>query len=129
MTWRAALAGAAGLLAMVQAGASSELDVAIGRALFKRAWVPAPSSTLANDGLGPLYNARACISCHQGLERPRLRLRADGSVESEALVLRFSDREGGPAGQRAAERDGDVLAVHGQVEHDVAVVGDDRQAA
>lgn len=96
VNWRAMLAGAAGLVVAVQAGASSELDVAIGRALFKRAWVPAPSSTLANDGLGPLYNARACISCHQDLERVRLRLDADGSVGSEALVLRFSDGNGRP---------------------------------
>jgi CxxC motif-containing protein (DUF1111 family) len=92
----AALAGAAGLLVTAQAGASSGLDVAIGRALFKRAWVPAPSSTLANDGLGPLYNARACISCHQGLDRAPLRVSKDGAVESETLVLRFSDRHGRP---------------------------------
>lgn len=96
MRWRATLAGAIGLFVAAQAGASSELDVAIGRALFKRAWVPAPSSTLANDGLGPLYNARACISCHQGLDRVHLRVGAGGSVDSAALVLRFSDREGRP---------------------------------
>ncbi len=40
------------------------LDFEIGRALFERLWVSAPSSTQAADGLGPLFNARACRSCH-----------------------------------------------------------------
>lgn len=36
----------------------------IGNAIFRRLWVTAPSSTAASDGLGPLYNSRACQSCH-----------------------------------------------------------------
>ncbi|MCA8906319.1 MAG: thiol oxidoreductase [Rhodospirillaceae bacterium] len=36
----------------------------IGNAVFRRAWVIAPSSTASGDGLGPLYNARACQHCH-----------------------------------------------------------------
>ena len=36
----------------------------IGNGLFRKLWVAAPSSTVASDGLGPLYNARACQSCH-----------------------------------------------------------------
>ncbi len=36
----------------------------LGRALFKKFWVASPTSTLASDGLGPLYNARSCHSCH-----------------------------------------------------------------
>jgi CxxC motif-containing protein (DUF1111 family) len=36
----------------------------LGNALFTKLWVAAPSSTQASDGLGPLYNARACLSCH-----------------------------------------------------------------
>lgn len=35
-----------------------------GNALFRKTWVAAPVSTLASDGLGPLYNARACQDCH-----------------------------------------------------------------
>jgi CxxC motif-containing protein (DUF1111 family) len=42
------------------------LDFEIGRALFERFWAAAPASTQAADGLGPLFNARACISCHPG---------------------------------------------------------------
>ena len=41
-----------------------ELDFRVGNGLFRRTWVSAPSSTLASDGLGPLYNARGCQSCH-----------------------------------------------------------------
>jgi len=73
-----------------------DLDAAIGRALFARAWVPAPSSTRANDGLGPLFNARACLSCHQSLARQPVRVGDDGGVASDNLVLRLSDREGRP---------------------------------
>ncbi len=36
----------------------------LGNALFRKLWVSSPSSTQASDGLGPLFNARACQSCH-----------------------------------------------------------------
>lgn len=36
----------------------------LGDALFRKLWVSAPSSTQASDGLGPLFNARACDACH-----------------------------------------------------------------
>jgi len=39
-------------------------DFAVGNGLFRRTWVTAPSSTKSADGLGPLYNARACQRCH-----------------------------------------------------------------
>jgi CxxC motif-containing protein (DUF1111 family) len=42
------------------------LDFEIGRALFEQHWSAAPASTQAADGLGPLFNARACVSCHTG---------------------------------------------------------------
>src|SRR5690606_28549823 len=44
----------------------------LGNALFQKLWVSSPSSTQASDGLGPLYNARACQSCHirDGRGRP-----------------------------------------------------------
>lgn len=41
-----------------------ELLFKVGNGLFRKLWVSSPSSTLASDGLGPLYNARACQSCH-----------------------------------------------------------------
>ncbi|MEP3299428.1 MAG: di-heme oxidoredictase family protein [Pseudoruegeria sp.] len=41
-----------------------ELEFKIGNGLFRKLWVSSPSSTLATDGLGPLYNARSCQRCH-----------------------------------------------------------------
>jgi CxxC motif-containing protein (DUF1111 family) len=42
----------------------SEMRFKLGNALFRKTWVASPASTLASDGLGPLYNARACQDCH-----------------------------------------------------------------
>lgn len=36
----------------------------LGRSFFTIPWVVAPSATTARDGLGPLFNANACVSCH-----------------------------------------------------------------
>ncbi|WP_208352087.1 di-heme oxidoredictase family protein [Pseudaestuariivita rosea] len=41
-----------------------ELNFKVGNGLFKKIWVSSPSSTLASDGLGPLFNARSCQRCH-----------------------------------------------------------------
>ena len=41
-----------------------ELDFKVGNGFFRRIWVSAPASTQSADGLGPLYNARACQRCH-----------------------------------------------------------------
>lgn len=35
-----------------------------GNGFFNQAWVAAPASTTARDGLGPLFNARSCSGCH-----------------------------------------------------------------
>lgn len=41
------------------------LDIlALGKSFFTKPWVLAPSSTTARDGLGPLFNANSCLSCH-----------------------------------------------------------------
>jgi CxxC motif-containing protein (DUF1111 family) len=45
-------------------GFARELDFKIGNGIFRKNWVSAPSSTKSSDGLGPLYNARACQACH-----------------------------------------------------------------
>ena len=36
----------------------------VGDSLFNQNWVTAPASTDARDGLGPVFNAQACSSCH-----------------------------------------------------------------
>lgn len=78
---------------------SEELDFKLGNALFRKLWVSAPSSTHASDGLGPLYNARACQSCHlkDGRGRPPepgeaavsmfLRLARPASTQAEKSAL------------------------------------------
>lgn len=35
-----------------------------GKALAHQLWITAPTITSARDGLGPLFNARTCLSCH-----------------------------------------------------------------
>ncbi|MDQ0513034.1 di-heme oxidoredictase family protein [Ancylobacter amanitiformis] len=70
------------------------LDVAIGKALFKRPWVPAPSSTRANDGLGPLFDARSCAACHPGSGRGASALEAGGRPEGLGLVLSLFREDG-----------------------------------
>lgn len=45
-----------------------------GNSFFSAAWVEAPASTDARDGLGPTFNARSCGACHamDGRGRPPL---------------------------------------------------------
>lgn len=43
---------------------SRRLDFAVGNSFFRNPWVPAPASTTARDGLGPLFNTNACQNCH-----------------------------------------------------------------
>jgi len=63
---------------------------AVGNAVFRKLWVSAPSSTTGSDGLGPLYNARSCQSCH--LKDGRGHPPAAGAANERAvsLVLRLS---------------------------------------
>lgn len=51
-----------------------DLQFVVGNSFFNRNWVTTPSSTEDLDGLGPLFNARSCSSCHfkDGRGRPRL---------------------------------------------------------
>lgn len=59
----------------------------LGNALFRKLWVSSPSSTEASDGLGPLFNARSCQSCH--LKDGRGHPPAPGQ-EAVSLFLRLS---------------------------------------
>jgi CxxC motif-containing protein (DUF1111 family) len=60
----------------------------LGNALFRKIWVSSPSSTQASDGLGPLFNARGCQSCHikDGRGHPPFA----GEDESASMFLRLS---------------------------------------
>jgi CxxC motif-containing protein (DUF1111 family) len=71
-------------------GFALELDFKVGNGLFRKLWVSAPASTKASDGLGPLYNARACQSCHlkDGRGHPPASDRPE--ERSASLLLRLS---------------------------------------
>lgn len=69
-----------------------------GRSLFRQSWVVAPANDSEVDGLGPLYNRLACISCHAkngrggAPEEPQQRM--------QSMLVRLSvtgqDAHGGP---------------------------------
>jgi len=60
----------------------------LGRSFFTIPWVEAPSATTARDGLGPLFNANTCISCHPKNGRGTLLTKSNKA--SRALVARLS---------------------------------------
>lgn len=66
---------------------AKEMDFKIGNGFFRRLWVTAPASTKAADGLGPLFNARACQNCH--LKDGRGHPPAEGE-EAVSMFLRLS---------------------------------------
>ncbi|MFP5077862.1 di-heme oxidoredictase family protein [Rhizobium sp. YIM 134829] len=78
---------------LLDAAARSEFE--LGNALFEKLWVSAPSSTQASDGLGPLYNARACATCHVRDGRGHA---LDEGEPPPSLVLRLigADDKGDP---------------------------------
>ncbi len=70
----------------------------LGNALFRKNWVSSPSSTQASDGLGPLFNERACQNCHlkDGRGRP-----PQGDAGTTSMFLRLA-REASSAEEKAA---------------------------
>ena len=84
---------------------AQRLDFRLGDALFRKLWVAAPSSTTASDGLGPLFNARSCQSCHvrDGRGHPPV-----ANEQPTALFLRLS------IPPRSASTTADVLRPSGQ---------------
>ena len=58
------MASGIGAFQLPSANLADVMDFTLGNALFAKLWVAAPASTKASDGLGPLYNARACEACH-----------------------------------------------------------------
>ncbi len=60
----------------------------VGNGLFRKMWVAAPSSTAASDGLGPLFNARACQRCH--LKDGRGHPPSDPDDAATSMLVRLS---------------------------------------
>lgn len=88
----------------------SELETAffgIGNAMFDQSWVSSPASTTSRDGLGPIFNARSCGTCHQrdGRGKPMLN---DGEG-SEGFLIRISQGNSPTSGPLAFPNYGDQL--------------------
>jgi CxxC motif-containing protein (DUF1111 family) len=86
---------AAALLLAATPALADELDVATGKALFDRKWVQAPASTDSADGLGPLFNASACSTCHKDGHGARFTT-VGGVLGVAGFVVRLGDAFGRP---------------------------------
>ncbi len=75
-------------------GARERLQFAVGHSFFTHAWVSAPATITARDGLGPLFNASACQDCHIRDSRDHAPL--DPSHKQLAAVVRIATPEGKP---------------------------------
>lgn len=95
IVWLAGLFACATLGAATLAAESPD-DWIAGKVLFRRLWVPAPTRTDAADGLGPLFNARSCGSCHPGGGPSQTRTGSDGQTDINGAVVRLSDDQGRP---------------------------------
>lgn len=92
---RALLTTLALIAALTVGGAAAEpLDVAVGKALFDRLWVPAPASTRGSDGLGPLHSARSCSGCHAGGGGSHAVAQSDATMAASELVVRLGSDAG-----------------------------------
>jgi len=81
-------------------------DFSVGNAFFKQPWVTAPATTTARDGLGPLFNANACQSCHvrDGRGHPP----AHPKDNTISMLMRLSIPAQTPEQQTIANRQGSV---------------------
>ncbi|MCE9498899.1 MAG: thiol oxidoreductase, partial [Leptospira sp.] len=72
-----------------------------GNSVFDSTWVEAPASTSGIDGLGPVFNQRACVSCHQRDGRGRPPTSSESQMLSMLIRLSVSGSDpvtGGPVG-------------------------------
>jgi len=69
----------------------TQLQFWTGFSLFRDPWVIAPSSTKDRDGLGPLFNTRSCVSCHDAGSRANLP--GSGEFLPQALVIRLGSMD------------------------------------
>jgi CxxC motif-containing protein (DUF1111 family) len=95
----------------------------LGNGIFRKDWVSSPSSTLASDGLGPLFNARSCQACH--IKDGRGHAPAGHDDNAVSMLVRLSippneeERARIAAGYLAAAPD----PVYGNQLQDMAVAG------
>lgn len=95
----------------------------LGNALFQKLWVSSPSSTQASDGLGPLYNARSCQTCHikDGRGHP-----PEGAADASSMFLRLARPATTPEDEAALKTFGEMSLpdpIYGRQLQDLAVPG------
>jgi len=80
---------------------------AVGNSFFNDNWVTAPSSTEGRDGLGPIFNAQSCSTCHfhDGRAEPP----ADADDPERGLLFRLSVPGDGGQGHIPEPNYGDQL--------------------
>ncbi|WP_135079086.1 di-heme oxidoredictase family protein [Terasakiella sp. SH-1] len=101
-----------GLLLATSPAQATNLDFALGKALFDRPWTSAPASTQATDGLGPLFNARSCVACHPKAGRGKITVESNGEIGGVGYVLRLGSATG--EGDPTYGRQLQTNAIHGQ---------------
>ncbi|WP_159589951.1 di-heme oxidoredictase family protein [Chelativorans xinjiangense] len=95
----------------------------LGNGLFRKEWVSSPSSTQASDGLGPLFNARACQSCHIKDGRGHPPAHAEDSAVSLLVRLSVPPGEEQEEAVRAGYLSSAPEPVYGGQLQDFAVAG------
>lgn len=70
---------------------AQELEFWTGFSLFRDPWVIAPSSTKDRDGLGPLFNARSCVACHDAGGRSKVH--EAGEFLPTSLLIRLGSTD------------------------------------
>ncbi len=76
----------------------------LGRSFFKIPWVEAPSATTARDGLGPLFNANTCSTCHIRNGRGYGRYE-DGQLD-RSVIIKLHDTNPNKQDEKKLSKDG-----------------------
>jgi CxxC motif-containing protein (DUF1111 family) len=79
----------------------------VGNSFFNDNWVTAPASTDARDGLGPVFNAQSCSTCH--FKDGRAKPPAGADDPERGLLLRLSVPGPSPNGVVPHPRYGDQI--------------------
>lgn len=67
---------------------NKRLDFSVGNSFFRNPWIPAPATTQARDGLGPLFNTNGCQNCH--IKDGRGHPPEKNDIHSVSMLVRLS---------------------------------------
>ncbi|WP_084405044.1 di-heme oxidoredictase family protein [Aliagarivorans taiwanensis] len=69
-------------------GFEGRLEFSSGNSFFRNPWVVAPATTIARDGLGPLFNTNGCQNCH--IKDGRGHVAEVGDDNAVSMLVRIS---------------------------------------